>query len=170
MRKFTKEITALMASAALGAAGIGAITASSEEAVPTAGVPMLTDETISPTEAELVELEGELMPPDDDLPEVDGGIMVPDELVETAGVVMIPDETTEPTEELPPLMGDIAPADGDVNGDGLFNIADVVAFERWLLNSSDVEMFYWWTADFYSDGKLDSFDLALMKKALIGEK
>ncbi|MDE5771384.1 MAG: dockerin type I repeat-containing protein [Ruminococcus sp.] len=163
MRKFTKEITALIASVAIGTvAGIGAISASSEEIVQTAGEAMIPDETISTTEPEI--------------PPVDGGLLPTDEWIEptteeefppTAGVDM-PEPTTE--EELPPLMGDIAPADGDVNGDGSFNVADVVLFQKWLLNVPDVNLYNWMAADLYMDGKLDVFDLCLMKKALIEKR
>lgn len=64
-------------------------------------------------------------------------------------------------------MGLMAYADGDVNGDGSFGVADVVLFQKWLLNNPDVELDNWMAADFCEDGKLDVFDLCLMKKALI---
>ena len=165
MRKFTKEITALIASAAIGTvAGVGAFSASSEEIVQTAGVAMKPDEIICTTApTELPPLEGVPLPPDEwveqtteEFPPLAGEPMPPDEWIET---------TTE--EELPPLAGDIAPPDGDVNGDGSFNIADVVAFQKWLLNAPDAELYNWTAADLYADGKLDVFDLTLMKKALI---
>ncbi|MCM1227464.1 MAG: polysaccharide deacetylase family protein [Clostridium sp.] len=58
---------------------------------------------------------------------------------------------------------------GDVNGDGTFNAADVVAFQKWLLALPDIKLANWKTADFYSDNKLDVFDLCLMKRALLTE-
>lgn len=58
-------------------------------------------------------------------------------------------------------------ADGDVNGDNSFNIADIVAFQKWLINPSDEPLEYWKAADFYKDNILDVFDLCLMKKNLI---
>lgn len=162
MRKFTKEIAALITSVAIGTvAGVGAFSASSEEIVQLAGKETLPDETICTTEPELPPTAGEPLPPDEwieptteeELPPLDG--------------VDMPEPTTE--EEIPPLMGDIAPpdADGDVNGDGSFNVADVVLFQKWLLNAPDVKLDNWWAADFCQDGKLDVFDLCLMKKALI---
>lgn len=166
MRKFTREITALLASAAIGAtAGMGAFSASSEEIVTTAGVDMNPDEiicTTKPTEPTLPPLEGVPLLPDEwiELPT--------EEMPPLAGDPLPPDEWIETTEdELPPLMGDIAPPDGDVNGDGSFNIADVVAFQKWLLNAPDAELYNWTAADLYADGKLDVFDLTLMRKALI---
>lgn len=58
---------------------------------------------------------------------------------------------------------------GDVNGDGEFNIADVVTFQKWLLAVPDVELKNWKSADFYSDEKLDVFDLCLMKKEFLNK-
>ena len=58
-------------------------------------------------------------------------------------------------------------AEGDVNGDNSFNIADIVAFQKWLINPSDEPLEYWKAADFYKDNILDVFDLCLMKKNLI---
>lgn len=184
MRKFTKEITALIASVAVcSVAGVGAFSASSEEIVTTAGVDMIPDETICTTE--LPPTAGDPLPPDafieptteEDIPPLVGDPLPPDEWIEptteeefptTAGVTLPPDESTEPiTEEIPPLLGDIAPADGDVNSDGSFNVADVVLFKKWLLNIPDVKLDNWMAADFCQDGKLDVFDLCLMKKALI---
>ncbi len=178
MRKFTKEITALIASAALGtAAGIGAFSTSSEEIVTTAGVEMVSDETICTTELPPTDgvpmLSDEWIEPttEEELPSVEG-LLVPEpteEIPPLAGEPLPPDEWIEATteEDLPPLMGDIAPADGDVNGDGSFNVADIVLFQKWLLNAPDSSLANGMAADFCQDGKLDVFDLCLMKKTLI---
>lgn len=56
---------------------------------------------------------------------------------------------------------------GDVNADSEFNIADVVCFQKWLLNASDTEISNLSAADFATDNKLDVFDLIIMKKKLI---
>ena len=58
---------------------------------------------------------------------------------------------------------------GDVNLDGDFNVADVVALQKWLLAVPDVQLTYWQNADFCADGKLDVFDLCMMKRELINE-
>ena len=58
---------------------------------------------------------------------------------------------------------------GDINGDREFNIADLVALQKWLLNAYDKELYYWAEADFDLDNKLTIFDLVLMRKALIQE-
>jgi len=57
--------------------------------------------------------------------------------------------------------------EGDVNGDGLFNISDLEAFQEWLLASPDAKLADWKAADFNNDNILNSFDLCLMKKAFI---
>ncbi|NLT08778.1 MAG: hypothetical protein GXY08_04665 [Ruminococcus sp.] len=56
---------------------------------------------------------------------------------------------------------------GDANGDGEFNIADAVLLQKWLLSVPDVHLSNWKAVDFYSDNKLDVFDLCLMKSDLI---
>lgn len=56
---------------------------------------------------------------------------------------------------------------GDVNADGAFNISDVVVFRKWLLAVPDTQLIDWKAADFCADGRLDVFDLCLMKQRLI---
>ena len=56
---------------------------------------------------------------------------------------------------------------GDVNNDGKFSISDVVLLQKWLLAVSDVKLDKWKSADLYGDGKLDVFDLCLMKQLLV---
>ncbi|MDE5772464.1 MAG: dockerin type I repeat-containing protein [Ruminococcus sp.] len=56
---------------------------------------------------------------------------------------------------------------GDINGDGTFNISDVVLFQNFLISGCDTELINLKTADFYKDGKIDVFDLCLMKSELI---
>lgn len=56
---------------------------------------------------------------------------------------------------------------GDVNSDNMFNIADVVTLQKWLLGKSDTVLMNWQAADLCKDDVLDVFDLCLIKKALI---
>ncbi|MDE6783807.1 MAG: family 43 glycosylhydrolase [Ruminococcus sp.] len=56
---------------------------------------------------------------------------------------------------------------GDVNADGKFNVADVVALQKWLLAVPDVKLNNWKAADFCEDNRLDVFDLCLMKRKLL---
>lgn len=58
-------------------------------------------------------------------------------------------------------------AKGDVNADGVFNLADIVLVQRWLLGSVDAKLINWKAVDFCRDNKLDVFDLCLMRKALL---
>lgn len=78
--------------------------------------------------------------------------------------------TTTTTEEIPPLMGDVAPCDNDLNGDGDFNVSDVVVFKRYLLNAPKFSPFDWRSADLCPDGELNVFDLILMKRELLNQK
>ena len=85
MRKFTKEITALLAAATVSASS-GAISASSEEIEATVG------DIVAPTE---------------EYPAVDGGMMPPDDYIEqpTTTALMGTYTTTTTTTTIPPLMG-----------------------------------------------------------------
>ncbi|MDO4864866.1 MAG: DUF4434 domain-containing protein, partial [Ruminococcus sp.] len=56
---------------------------------------------------------------------------------------------------------------GDVNLDGQFTVADMVTFQRWLLGAPDANVRDREAADFCADGRLDTFDLCLMRKALV---
>lgn len=56
---------------------------------------------------------------------------------------------------------------GDVNADGEFTIADVVALQKWLLGVPDAKLADWKAADFCSDNRLDVFDLCIMKRELL---
>ena len=62
---------------------------------------------------------------------------------------------------------DINPVHGDANHDGVFNMADIVTLQKWLMNVPETKMFNWKMADFNQDEKLNAIDLTLMKRALI---
>ncbi|MCM1133725.1 MAG: polysaccharide deacetylase family protein [Ruminococcus flavefaciens] len=55
---------------------------------------------------------------------------------------------------------------GDVNGDGEFDVADVVALQQWLLAAPDTILADWKKADLCEDGRLDVSDLCLMRELL----
>ena len=57
--------------------------------------------------------------------------------------------------------------DGDVNYDGAFTVSDVVLLQKWLLAVPDTHLSNWKTADLCEDGKLDVFDLCMMKRLLL---
>ena len=56
---------------------------------------------------------------------------------------------------------------GDVNGDSVLDIADVVLLQKWLLAVPDTYLLQWQAADFCKDERLDVFDLCLLKRELL---
>ena len=56
---------------------------------------------------------------------------------------------------------------GDVNADGKFTIADVVLLQKWLINTPDTHLADWKNGDLCEDGKLNVFDLCMMKRELM---
>ena len=56
---------------------------------------------------------------------------------------------------------------GDVNADGKFNIADLVALQNWLIAKPDSNLADWEAGDLCEDGIINSFDTVLMRKLLI---
>ncbi len=56
---------------------------------------------------------------------------------------------------------------GDVNSDGVFNIADVVTIQNWILAVPDTELKNWKAADLCEDNEINVFDLCMMKRYLL---
>lgn len=56
---------------------------------------------------------------------------------------------------------------GDINADGEFNISDVLLLQKWILADPNAKLADWKAADLYEDGKLDVYDLCIMKKLLV---
>ncbi len=56
---------------------------------------------------------------------------------------------------------------GDVNNNGKFDEKDITLLSKWLTATKGVKLDNWKAADMNSDGKLNVFDLCLMKRALI---
>ena len=56
---------------------------------------------------------------------------------------------------------------GDVNGDKVFGIADMLTLQKWLKGASDTVIPDWTTADLCRDGRIDVFDLCMIRKQLI---
>ena len=85
----------------------------------------------------------------------------------TTAPTELPTNETVPTTEEPtaPL-----PVTGDVNADGVFNIADVILFQKCLLAVPDTHLTNWKMADFCKDDKLNVFDLCMMKRELLAER
>ena len=55
---------------------------------------------------------------------------------------------------------------GDANADGEFNIADIITLQKWILDVPDAELKDWQSADLCKDGRIDVFDLCVMKRLL----
>lgn len=56
--------------------------------------------------------------------------------------------------------------DGDVNGDGVLDAADLESLERWLLGADGAELAASDAADLSGDGRTDTFDLCLMRQRI----
>ena len=56
---------------------------------------------------------------------------------------------------------------GDVNADGVFDMADIVLLQKWLLAVPDTHLADWKAADLCEDDRIDIFDLGLMKRELL---
>ena len=64
-------------------------------------------------------------------------------------------------------ISDSFTATGDVNSDSEFNVADVLALQKWLLNDDETTLKNWKAGDFSNDDRLNVFDLCMMKSSLI---
>lgn len=58
---------------------------------------------------------------------------------------------------------------GDVNADGELLVSDAVLLQKWLLAVPDTRLPDWNRADLRRDGRLDAFDLTLLKRARIAQ-
>lgn len=56
---------------------------------------------------------------------------------------------------------------GDCNGDGSFDVSDVVLLQKWLLAVPNTHLADWKAADLCDDNRLDVFDLCMMKRLLL---
>lgn len=55
---------------------------------------------------------------------------------------------------------------GDINSDGVCNIADAVLLQKWILDDSDINLPDWKAGDLCKDGQLNIFDLCVLKQKL----
>ncbi len=76
-------------------------------------------------------------------------------------------ETKAFEEVVPSEQQQIETISGDVDMDGKFDVSDVITLQKWLLGVPDTKLKNWKESDFSGDGRLDVFDLCLMKKELI---
>ena len=61
------------------------------------------------------------------------------------------------------------PIKGDINSDGEFNISDVLLLQKWILADPNAKLADWKAADLCEDGKIDVFDLCMMKRMLVAK-
>ena len=58
---------------------------------------------------------------------------------------------------------------GDVNADGEFSVADLVALQNWLLAKPDSDLADWEAGDLCKDQRIDVFDLIMMRRMIASE-
>lgn len=182
MRKFTKEILAMLTATTVGtSAGIYSYTEvlASENIWETnteATTELLAGATMQPSTESSVGVDMPYPSEDADIAGALATEPTEEEFPPTAGVPMPPDylieETTESTEEdFPPLEGELVESNGDVNLDGKITVSDVIIVQKWLLHkldeSSSTVYYYIFAADVNYDGTVDAFDLAAMKQKLV---
>ena len=61
---------------------------------------------------------------------------------------------------------EVSSVECDVNGDGEFSVADIVALQNWLLGRKNAVLADWEAADLCKDGRLNAFDLCLLRRRL----
>ena len=163
MRKFTKEITSLLATVAVGVS-MGAASATAEENAQLSGQALNPDSITEPAEEEIIHTAGVVVSDNDItepavttttttyIPPLEGTVVGTTTTTTvipplegtfvgttTTTTVIPPLEgtvvgTTTTTTDIPPLMGDIAPVDGDTNCDGQLDMADAVLIMQALAN------------------------------------
>ena len=56
---------------------------------------------------------------------------------------------------------------GDVDSNGVFEIADIVLMQKWLLAVPGTTLTNGQAGDLCEDGKIDIFDMIMMKKLIL---
>ncbi len=59
------------------------------------------------------------------------------------------------------------PVPGDVNSDGVCDIADVVAMQKWLLSFPDAKLADWKAGDLCKDERLDAYDICILRQLAV---
>lgn len=59
--------------------------------------------------------------------------------------------------------------EGDVNTDGHLTVTDLVMLQKWLLCKQGASLVNWQAGDLCADGRIDAFDLAIMKRKLLSK-
>jgi len=77
--------------------------------------------------------------------------------------ISIPDVYTKSTATIPAYQP--SNVKGDANNDGVFNIADLVMTQRWLLGNGRLTA--WENADVCKDNRIDVFDMVILRRMMI---
>ena len=160
MRKFTKEITSLLASVAVGVS-VSTASTSAEENVQLSGQALNPDSITEPAEEEMIRTAGVVVSDRDitesattttDIPLLTGTVVgttttttaIPPLEGTVVGTTTTTTDipplegtvvgTTTTMTDIPPLMGEMALADGDTNCDGQLDMADAVLIMQALAN------------------------------------
>ena len=56
---------------------------------------------------------------------------------------------------------------GDVNGNGTVGAEDAALLREWLRGNPDAALTEWYAADLNTDGRLDAYDLTLLKQMIL---
>jgi len=59
---------------------------------------------------------------------------------------------------------------GDVNADGKLSTLDVIMMQKWLLNIPNAKLTDWKAGDLHENGKINVFDLGLLRHLLLNQK
>ena len=62
------------------------------------------------------------------------------------------------------------PIRGDVNADGKLSSLDVIMMQKWLLNIPNAKLTDWKAGDLHENGKINAFDLGLLRHLLLNQK
>lgn len=152
------------------------------EHTPEIGVAVPSDDIISTTVAENTPEMGVAAPPDamtttmidEEIPPFMGEPMASDELITTAPVTTIPEITDCPDitmEKEIEIMGDMAPAFGDVDGNGIADVTDLSLISLHLIGDKEIkDPNALYQADIDYDGDVTLADMARLKQVLSKQK
>lgn len=87
--------------------------------------------------------------------------------VTTVTTTTIPVTTTATTTTSVTTTDPVSEIEGDVNDDGILNVADIVMLQKWLIALPDAKLTNWKAADLNNDKIINVFDLSLMRRMLI---
>ncbi len=69
---------------------------------------------------------------------------------------------------MPPTTEPV-PVSGDLDGDWVITVSDVITLNRYLLGAGTLPKEAYASADLLADGVIDTYDLALLKRAVLSQ-